>query len=128
MGAWDAFVRAHPQGSFFHLSPWQGVIERAFRHKTHFALAEQDGAPVVPRQAVYALPGGTLDAQLAGRLPTLLAQGLLIDHVALTGAAPFERRPLPIAAALEEAVRLAGMVDALQPLPSLEVEGPPARS
>ena len=91
-------------------------------------LAEQDGAPVVPRQAVYALPGGTLDAQLAGRLPTLLAQGLLIDHVALTGAAPFESRPLPIAAALEEAVRLAGMVDALAPLPSLEVEGPPARS
>ncbi|MGO1505807.1 MAG: DUF4439 domain-containing protein, partial [Brachybacterium sp.] len=82
------------------------------------------GALVVPRQAVYAIPGGTLDAQLAGQLPTLLAQGLLIDHIALTGAAPFERRALPIAAALAEAERLAALVDRMDPLPSLQVEDP----
>lgn len=88
-------------------------------------FAEEDGALVVPRQAVYAIPGGTLDAQLAGQLPTLLAQGLLIDHIALTGAAPFERRALPIAAALAEAERLAAFVDRMDPLPSLQVEDPP---
>lgn len=88
-------------------------------------IAEQDGAPVVARQAVYAIPGGTLDAQAAAQLPTLLARGLLIDHVALVGAAPFERRPLPIAAALQEAERLAPLVDRMEPLPSLEVEQPP---
>src|SRR5699024_3907218 len=88
-------------------------------------IAEQDGAPVVARQAVYAVPGGTLDEQSAARLPTLLAQGLLVDHIALVGAAPFERRPLPIAAALQEAERLGALVDRMEPLPSLEVEQPP---
>ncbi|WP_245851089.1 DUF4439 domain-containing protein [Brachybacterium vulturis] len=88
-------------------------------------IAEEDGAPVVTRQAVYAIPGGTLDEQSAAELPTLLAQGLLVDHIALVGAAPFERRPLSIAAALQEAELLALLVDRLDPLPSLEVEPPP---
>ncbi|WP_304502086.1 DUF4439 domain-containing protein [Brachybacterium sp. FME24] len=88
------------------------------------ALAEQDDAPVVPRQAVYALPGGTLDEQMAAELPTLLAQGLLVDHVALVGAAPFARRPLSIVAAMEEAEVLVGLAGGMQPLPSLEVEDP----
>lgn len=85
-------------------------------------IAEEDGAPVVARQAVYAIPGGTLDAELAGELPTLLSKGLLMNHIALVGAAPFERRPLPIAAALTEAERLAALVDRMDPLPSLTVE------
>jgi len=44
--AWDAFVRARPEGSFFHLSGWARVIAQSFRHATHYALAEQDGAVV----------------------------------------------------------------------------------
>ena len=88
-------------------------------------VAEEDGAPVVPRQAVYAIPGGTLDDELAGQLPTLMAQTLLGVHIALVGAAPFERRPLPIEAALAAAERLSSLVDELAPVPSLEVEEPP---
>jgi FemAB-related protein (PEP-CTERM system-associated) len=42
--AWDAFVQAHPNGTFFHRSAWQNVIRRAFGHETHYAYAEQDGA------------------------------------------------------------------------------------
>ncbi|MGO1200829.1 MAG: DUF4439 domain-containing protein [Dermabacteraceae bacterium] len=107
----------------------QQHLDLSERHRRRAAelgvIAEQDGAPVVARQAVYAIPGGTLDAQTAAQLPTLLARGLLIDHVALVGAAPFERRPLPIAAALQEAERLAPLVDRMEPLPSLEVEQPP---
>lgn len=87
--------------------------------------AEEDGAPVVVRQAVYGLPGGQLDDATAGTLPTTLSQGLLLDHLALTGAAPFERRPLPIAAALSEAELLAGRVDRMDPLPGLVAEDPP---
>jgi FemAB-related protein (PEP-CTERM system-associated) len=45
-GAWDAFVRAAPAGSFFHLSSWARVIREAFGHPTHYAFAEQDGAVV----------------------------------------------------------------------------------
>jgi FemAB-related protein (PEP-CTERM system-associated) len=36
---WDAFVEAHPAGTFFHLSAWQGLIEGAFRHRTHYLYA-----------------------------------------------------------------------------------------
>ncbi len=42
--AWDAFVQATPDATFFHLSGWRQVIEDAFGHKTYFAYAEQDGA------------------------------------------------------------------------------------
>jgi len=40
---WDDFVRARPGGTFFHLSGWKRVIERAFRHRTYYALAERGG-------------------------------------------------------------------------------------
>lgn len=89
------------------------------------AVAEEDGAPVVVRQAVYGLPGGQLDEAAAGTLPTTLSQGLLLDHLALAGAAPFERRPLSIGAALAEAELLAGRVDRMDPLPGLVAEDPP---
>ena len=41
--AWDRFVHATPEATFFHLSGWRRVIEQAFGHSTHYALAEQDG-------------------------------------------------------------------------------------
>ena len=43
---WDAFVRAHPEGTFFHLSNWQRVLQLAFGHRSHYLLARQDGAIV----------------------------------------------------------------------------------
>jgi Domain of unknown function (DUF4439) len=100
------------------------------RHRTRAgslaAIAEEDGAPVVLRQAVYPLPGGVPDDRMAGELPTLLAQGLVVDHVALVGAAPFARRPLSIVAAMEEAEVLVGRAAGMDPLPSLEPDDPPA--
>jgi len=44
--AWDRFVLTHPAGTFFHLTPWAAVIRGAFRHPTHYVMAEQDGAVV----------------------------------------------------------------------------------
>jgi FemAB-related protein (PEP-CTERM system-associated) len=41
---WDAFVAACPDGTFFHLAGWRRVIETAFRHRTHYLMAERDGA------------------------------------------------------------------------------------
>jgi FemAB-related protein (PEP-CTERM system-associated) len=41
--AWDDYVRAHPEGTFFHLSAWQEVLKRAFGHRTHYLLAESGG-------------------------------------------------------------------------------------
>src|SRR5580698_6767226 len=44
--AWDAFVRAQPEATFFHLAAWRLVIERGFGHRTCYVLAERDGAIV----------------------------------------------------------------------------------
>jgi FemAB-related protein (PEP-CTERM system-associated) len=44
--AWDAFVAARSNGSFFHRAAWARVIEAAFGHRCHYTLAEQDGAIV----------------------------------------------------------------------------------
>jgi FemAB-related protein (PEP-CTERM system-associated) len=41
--AWDGFVREHPEGTFFHLSAWQAVLQRAFGHRTHYLVAERNG-------------------------------------------------------------------------------------
>lgn len=41
--SWDAFVRAHPEGSFFHLSGWAEVLKKAFGHRVHYLVAERDG-------------------------------------------------------------------------------------
>ncbi len=46
VAAWDAFVRAHGEGSFFHLSGWKTVIERAFGHACPYLLARR-GAAIV---------------------------------------------------------------------------------
>jgi FemAB-related protein (PEP-CTERM system-associated) len=40
---WDEFVLTHPAGTFFHLSGWKRVIERAFRHRAYYLLAERAG-------------------------------------------------------------------------------------
>jgi FemAB-related protein (PEP-CTERM system-associated) len=34
--AWDAYVNAHPQGSFFHLAGWATVIQQAWYHPMHY--------------------------------------------------------------------------------------------
>ena len=47
---WDDFVLGQPNGTFFHLSGWKRVIERAFRHRTYYLIAERGGffAGVLP--------------------------------------------------------------------------------
>jgi FemAB-related protein (PEP-CTERM system-associated) len=42
--AWDAFVDAMPEGTFFHRAAWVRVIQAAFGHRTFFAFTERDGA------------------------------------------------------------------------------------
>lgn len=40
---WNDYVKTHQQGSFFHLSGWQTVIEKSFNHSCYFLYAEQKG-------------------------------------------------------------------------------------
>ncbi|QBG36331.1 FemAB family XrtA/PEP-CTERM system-associated protein [Litorilituus sediminis] len=40
---WDTYVKAHPQGSFFHLSGWSKVIHKSFAHNCYYLLAKNAG-------------------------------------------------------------------------------------
>jgi FemAB-related protein (PEP-CTERM system-associated) len=65
---WDAFVRACPDATFFHLSGWQKVIEQSFGIRTWFYYVEQDG-------------------QIQGVLPLAEIKSRLFGHS--LGAMPF---------------------------------------
>jgi FemAB-related protein (PEP-CTERM system-associated) len=57
---WDAFVRACPQATFFHLSAWQALIEEVFRHRCHYLLARRGG------EIVAVLPLAEVRSRLFG--------------------------------------------------------------
>jgi FemAB-related protein (PEP-CTERM system-associated) len=61
--AWDRFVEAIPNGTFFHRAGWSDIFARAFRHTPHSVYVERDGAitGVLPLAHVKtALFGNTL--------------------------------------------------------------------
>ena len=101
---WDAFVRAHPQGSPFHLSAWGKAVTACFPHQSYgFAVCEGgEIRALLPLFLVrklmggrallsvpYAVYGGPL-AQDAQSLAALLAH--LRDLVAKHGVAYAELR------------------------------------
>lgn len=59
-GAWDDFVRHHPDGTFFHLAGWRDVIRTAFGHRTFFLAARDKG------QIVGVLPLAEIRSRLFG--------------------------------------------------------------
>ena len=66
--AWDAFVMNLPEATFFHRFGWRRVLRQAFGHRTHFLLAERDGA-------------------IEGVLPLAEIKSLLFGHALI--ASPF---------------------------------------
>lgn len=40
---WDQFVEQTAEATFFHLSGWKEVIEKAFGHRTYYLYTEEDG-------------------------------------------------------------------------------------
>ena len=40
---WDSYVLNHPNGTFFHLIGWKRGIEKTFRHKSYYLIAETHG-------------------------------------------------------------------------------------
>jgi FemAB-related protein (PEP-CTERM system-associated) len=40
---WDSYVLNHPKGTFFHLIGWKTVVEKTFRHKSYYLIAESNG-------------------------------------------------------------------------------------
>jgi len=59
--AWDRFVQAHPDATFFHLSGWREVVERGLRHRPHYLMARRNG-------------------EIEGVLPLAQVKSLLFGH------------------------------------------------
>ena len=99
--AWNAFVHAHPDGTFFHQAEWSDVLRRAFGHRPHYLLAERDGGicAVLPLAEVksllfghalvstpFCVYGGIVAADAAGHAALeeaacRLAWELQVDHL-----------------------------------------------
>ncbi len=101
--AWDAFVQAHPEASFFHLSAWRRILEQAFGQPTHFLQAKRGDQlvgilPLAHQRsllfgnALIALPfcvyGGIVASDAEAHTQLLaaakqLAERLQVDHLEL---------------------------------------------
>ncbi len=90
--AWDAFVADHPRATFFHRAGWARAIEQGFGHKTHFLLAERDGA------VAGVLPLGAVKTRLFGH--TLISVPFCVY------GGPLGDEPATEAALLAEAERI----------------------
>lgn len=108
--AWDAFVRAHPAGSFFHLAAWRRVVARAFGHKSHYLVARRGAAitGVLPLGRMktllfgdslisvpFCVQGGPLAADAESEEALLAAAEALMDRLGV-GVMEFRTdRPAP---------------------------------
>ncbi|MCW5610990.1 MAG: FemAB family PEP-CTERM system-associated protein [Rubrivivax sp.] len=101
--AWDAFVLACPQATFFHRAGWQRILREVFRHDTHYLLARDGGriTGVLPLAHVkswlfgsalsslpFAVYGGVAaadeaSAQALEQAAMALAQKLRVPHLEL---------------------------------------------
>ncbi len=74
---WDAYVQAHGDGTFFHLSGWKPVVEAVYGHPMHYFVAERAGA------VVGVLPLGEVRHLLFGHalisVPFCVYGGVLAD-------------------------------------------------
>lgn len=50
---WDAFVAAHPEGTFFHRAGWKTVLEKTFGHRCYFYYMTQGDEIVAVLPLVY---------------------------------------------------------------------------
>lgn len=100
---WQAFAQRTPDATFFHAVEWREIIERVFRHRTHYLVAERGGefegilplAEVRSRlfgHALVSLPFGVYGGPAAADpdaeralidAADRLAQSLRVDHLEL---------------------------------------------
>ncbi len=76
--AWDDYVNRHEQGTFYHLSGWQEVIDSTYAHPCYFSYVVEDDkiTAVLPLVQVKSkLFGNTLIST-----PFCIQGGILADH------------------------------------------------
>ena len=109
-GAWERFVAACPEATFFHRFGWRRLLEHQLRHRTHYLVAERGGAlaGVLPLAQVHSLLfghslsslpfcvyGGAACGDPAARTAlhqaaAALAEDLQVDHLELRNRTPTE--------------------------------------
>lgn len=81
---WDAYVRTHPEGTFFHLPAWRDAVAATFDHVDLYLIARR-GARIVG-----ALPLFQVNSLLGGRMlvsvPYAVGGGILADDNAAARA------------------------------------------
>ena len=91
-GAWDAYVLAHPRGTFFHRYGWKRLIESTYRHPGHYLVALRDGV------LCGLLPLGEVKHLLFGHslisVPFCVCGGVLADECGALLSEFFENKRL----------------------------------
>ncbi len=87
-GRWDRFAQESPEATLFHCQGWRRSVERVFRHRPHYFIAEREGqvsgilplfevhSPFTGRNLVsvpYGVYGGPAAADADSRLALLEA-------------------------------------------------------
>jgi FemAB-related protein (PEP-CTERM system-associated) len=94
IAAWNTYVFAHPDATFFHRAEWQEVIDRAFGHRTFFLYAERAG------RITGVLPLAYVKSLLFGRslvsLPFCVYGGIVADDEASARALDERARALAL--------------------------------
>jgi FemAB-related protein (PEP-CTERM system-associated) len=75
--AWDRYVIAHADGTFFHLSGWMESVQGVFAHQPHYLMARRGEriAGVLPLFLVRSRLGGAMLVSV----PYAVAGGMLVD-------------------------------------------------
>lgn len=93
---WDAYVRAQPAATFFHLSGWARVVQRVWGHRCTLLAAWRDG------RLVGVLPVGEVHSLLFGHsvcsLPFAVYGGVVADDEIAATALEAEALRLAVAA------------------------------
>jgi FemAB-related protein (PEP-CTERM system-associated) len=83
-GAWESFVFACPQATFFHRIGWREILQSVFRHRTHYLVARRG------EQIVGVLPLARVKSVLFGdalvSLPFSVYGGVAVTEPLATGA------------------------------------------
>ncbi len=89
---WDAYVRAHAEGTLFHLTPWLNSVEKSFGHTSrHFvAFRGSEIVGVLPLVEIKSMFGG----RMLVSVPYAVAGGILADDHAVVDALWTQAREL----------------------------------
>jgi FemAB-related protein (PEP-CTERM system-associated) len=62
--AWDSYVLSHPDGSVYHLWFFKMVVEKTYRHKSHYLVAKDESGTITGVLPLFYIPSFFLGKSL----------------------------------------------------------------